>query len=447
MDGARRQGYNRRMETIEARLIPDDVLAVLSTLEASGREAYLVGGCVRDLVGGRAPKDYDVATSSLADEVASLFARTVPTGLKHGTVTVLTDSRAVEVTTFRSEAGYHDHRRPSEVTFHGDLALDLARRDFTCNAMAWSPGAGLVDLFGGIPDMEARILRTVGDPSDRFHEDALRMLRAVRFSCALGYAPVASLTAACGRHADLLSHVSVERIAAECTKIFDSPCPARLRDFDGCRILEAAFERVLPSGGSEAGFAFGAYLAGSLASFGPSAEAGYALLLLHGARNGGLPCDDLPAARHRLMSGHRLSSRTASGAAALAFVATALSALPSAPQAPAPPAVRRVAASLSRISGMYGPEARRCLAEGARLLAAVDPLADGAVVAAAARVAEESDPVTPDELVVTGADLVAGGHPAGPSLGRLRLRLLDAVLDDPSRNDREALSVLLEGMV
>jgi tRNA nucleotidyltransferase (CCA-adding enzyme) len=447
MDGAGPLRHNVRMGIIEAERIPPDVLAVLAALEASGNEAYLVGGCVRDLVDDRLPKDYDVATSALADEVARLFPRTIPTGLLHGTVTVLAEGRAVEVTTFRSETGYHDHRRPSEVVFHGDLPLDLARRDFTCNAMAWSPRTGLVDLFGGIRDMGDRILRTVGDPSDRFHEDALRMLRAVRFCCTLGYMPVEELKSACARHAGLLSHVSVERIAAECTRIFESSHPERLADFDGCRILEAAFERVLPTGATHAGFAFGDYLAGTLATFGPSAEAGYALLLLRGARDGTFSLDDLPAFRKRLMSGHRLSARTASGAAALALVVEGLSAGSGATDPERPTVLRRIAASLARASGLDGAEARRRLVDGAKLSMAMRAGAGTGDLATAERIAADADPVTPDELVLTGADFVAKGHSAGPSLGRLRQRLLDAVIEDPARNAREALWALAEGMV
>jgi len=435
------------MERIEAARIPEDVLSVLDAIEASGGEAYLVGGCVRDLVDGRSPKDYDIATSSLADEVARLFPRTIPTGLQHGTVTVLTECRAVEVTTFRSEKGYHDHRRPTEVVFHGDLALDLSRRDFTCNAMAWSPAGGLVDLNGGLRDMEDRILRTVGDPSARFHEDALRMLRAVRFCCTLGYVPVEELKAACTRHAGSLTHVSVERIAAECTRIFEAPYPERLREFEGCRILEAAFERVLPTGDKDTGFPFGDHLATVLTSCGPSSETGYAILLLHGSRNGAVPVDDPPVSKRLLMAAHRLSARTATGASSLAFVVDALCRIVAAPDNPAPPDVRRVAADLARASNLDGQDARRRLAEGARILSALEPVSGARIRAVVERIAADADPVTPDELALAGADLVERGRSAGPSLGRLRLQLLDAVLDDPTRNDREALWALSEGMV
>ncbi len=432
------------MGIIDPGRIPKEALDVLDRLTAAGYAACLVGGCVRDLASGRDPKDYDVATSAPVAEVAALFPRTVPTGLRHGTVTVLAGALAVEVTTFRSEGAYRDHRRPSEVVFHDDRALDLARRDFTCNAMAWTPEEGLVDLFGGRDDLRAGVLRTVGDPEDRFREDALRMLRAVRFCCALDLAPVGELVRACARNAGLLSHVSAERIAGECTRIFLSTHPARLAGFDGSGVLEAAFGRVLPLRGETAGLAYGAYLASALERFGPSAEAGYALLLLHAAASGGLDARDAMASKQRLMAGHRLSARISGGAAALAFVAASPTGAPGEEET----ALRRTAARLARVAGLDGATARLRLRDGVRLLHAL-PTGNAApgLADAAASIARRADPVTSDELALSGSDLVALGHSAGPSLGRLRQRLLEAVIEDPRRNRREALQALLEGMV
>ena len=160
--------------------IPAGVAALLDTLRGAGCEAHPVGGCVRDLLLGRTPGDYDVCTSARPEQVMALFPRTLPTGLRHGTVTVLTESGAVEVTTFRREGGYADGRRPDGVRFDVGLAEDLSRRDFTVNAMALSTEGEVIDPSGGQADLARRQIRCVGDTDRRFAEDALRMLRAVR---------------------------------------------------------------------------------------------------------------------------------------------------------------------------------------------------------------------------------------------------------------------------
>src|SRR5438552_18665789 len=161
-------------------------MAVLRTLRAAGKQAWLAGGAVRDLLRGKPADDFDVATDALPEQVVKLFPRVVPTGMQHGTVTVLTAEHKVEVTTFRGEGPYLDGRRPSSVTFLGDIDGDLARRDFTVNAIAWDPIDGVLrDPFSGLGDLRRHRLRAVGDPLARFQEDGLRPLRAVRFACTL----------------------------------------------------------------------------------------------------------------------------------------------------------------------------------------------------------------------------------------------------------------------
>ena len=157
--------------------IPGPVRACCAALWEAGHAAYPVGGCVRDLLLDRAPGDWDAATSALPWEVQALFPRTVPTGLRHGTVTVLLDGMPIEVTTFRGESGYSDGRHPDRVIFGVGLEADLARRDFTVNALALGPEGGVIDRFGGLSDLDGRRVRCVGDPDRRFREDALRMLR------------------------------------------------------------------------------------------------------------------------------------------------------------------------------------------------------------------------------------------------------------------------------
>lgn len=208
-------------------------LEVLRRLEAAGHRAVLVGGCVRDSLLGLSPHDYDAATSALPAQIkaACTGLKCLETGLKHGTVTVLSDGLPVEVTTFRREGTYSDHRHPDRVEFTDDLAQDLARRDFTVNAMAWEDG-GLVDLFGGRTDLEARLVRCVGDPERRFEEDALRLLRGLRLAAQLDFTLHPDTAAAIRRRAPQLEHVAWERISAEFLRLLCSPGAGRvLLDF------------------------------------------------------------------------------------------------------------------------------------------------------------------------------------------------------------------------
>ena len=205
------------------------VMAKKGTNEEEGYEAYVVGGCVRDSILGRSPDDWDITTSAKPEQVKALFHRTVDTGLQHGTVTVLMEKEGYEVTTYRVDGEYEDGRHPKEVTFTASLKEDLKRRDFTINAMAYNPSSGLVDLFGGLEDIERKIIRCVGDPLERFTEDALRIMRAVRFSAQLGFAIEEETRKALKVLAPNLKHVSAERIQVELVKLLMSPHPDYLR--------------------------------------------------------------------------------------------------------------------------------------------------------------------------------------------------------------------------
>lgn len=196
--------------------------AVMEKLEQQGFEAVIVGGAVRDYILGREVHDVDVATSALPEEVKTIFSRTVDVGIAHGTVLVLHDLAEIEVTTFRTDGTYVDHRRPESVQFVRSLAEDLLRRDFTINAMAMRHNQSIVDLFGGKADLDARIIRAVGEAEDRFQEDALRMLRAVRFAAQLGFKIEEQTLAAMVRYAKDITLIARERIKAELDKIWIS---------------------------------------------------------------------------------------------------------------------------------------------------------------------------------------------------------------------------------
>jgi tRNA nucleotidyltransferase (CCA-adding enzyme) len=229
-------------------------LPVLETLRQRGYEAVFVGGCVRDVLVGRPLTDIDIATSALPETVMELFERTVPTGLAHGTVTVLLGDKSYEVTTYRSEAAYDDHRRPSGVSFIPDLEGDLLRRDFTMNAMAIHSDGSMVDLYGGMDDIRAGVVRCVGVADERFREDALRMLRAIRFASTFGYSIALSAWRAIRRNRDLLQHVAMERICIELDKMVAGAGPHRAAAWLAASgLLPRAKEPLPPSFAQAAG--------------------------------------------------------------------------------------------------------------------------------------------------------------------------------------------------
>ena len=209
--------------------LPEKVHNIIETLQSAGYEAYAVGGCVRDSLLGRTPNDWDITTSARPEETKRLFPRTIDTGIQHGTVTVMMNKEGFEVTTYRIDGEYEDSRHPKEVTFTASLEEDLKRRDFTINAMAYNEQDGLVDIFGGIRDIEIGVIRCVGNAEERFTEDALRMLRAVRFSAQLGYRIEEATRDAIRKLAPSLQRISAERIQTELVKLVTSPHPDYLR--------------------------------------------------------------------------------------------------------------------------------------------------------------------------------------------------------------------------
>lgn len=207
---------------------PKYVLHILNNLETAGYEAFMAGGCVRDALMGRVPNDYDIATDAPPEAVMSLFSRTVPTGVRHGTVTVLYGGGSCEVTTYRLEGRYTDHRRPDSVRFTSRLEDDLSRRDFTINAMAMDVSGRITDPFGGRRDIGQRLIRCVGEAEKRFSEDALRMFRALRFAAKLGFEIEAATLEAIYGCSPLAENLSAERVSAELRGILASPGPDRI---------------------------------------------------------------------------------------------------------------------------------------------------------------------------------------------------------------------------
>ena len=232
-------------------LIPTQAAEIIKTLSSHGYEAYAVGGCVRDSILGKTPSDWDITTSARPEQVKALFAKTIDTGIKHGTVTVMMDKTGYEVTTYRIDGLYEDHRRPNDVTFTTSLREDLMRRDFTINAMAYNDTDGLIDLFGGMDDLQNRVIRCVGNARDRFEEDALRMLRAVRFAGQLHFRIESSTRESIIACHNNLKDVSAERIQMELLKLLISDHPEVFREAYATGLTSVflpEFDRMMDTG-------------------------------------------------------------------------------------------------------------------------------------------------------------------------------------------------------
>lgn len=227
--------------------IPDEVRGIISAFEENGFEAYAVGGCVRDALLGRNPGDYDIASSALPEETKRIFAgeKIIGTGIKHGTLTLFRNGKPFEITTFRVESEYRDHRRPEKVAFTKSLREDLSRRDFTVNAMAFSERTGIIDPFGGAEDLEKGIIRAVGEPEKRFGEDALRIMRALRFAAVLGFEIEEKTAEAAFGKKELLRDISRERISAELSKLLCGKDAGRIL-LENPEIFSVFIPEILP---------------------------------------------------------------------------------------------------------------------------------------------------------------------------------------------------------
>lgn len=225
--------------------IPEYIKKIIFSIEFHGFKAYPVGGCIRDSLLGKEPSDWDIATNALPEDIMSIFPHAIPTGIKHGTVTVIDkNDNFTEITTFRKDGEYKDSRHPENISFTQELETDLARRDFTVNAMACTLDGEIIDPFGGMLDLKNKIIRCVGDPEKRFSEDALRIMRAVRFCSVLNFQLSKETENALFQYQKFLEKISIERIRDEFTKTLLSPCPEKIdffRHFDVFRIFIPEF--------------------------------------------------------------------------------------------------------------------------------------------------------------------------------------------------------------
>lgn len=393
--------------------VPADAEQIIEKLNEHGFEAYVVGGCVRDSLLGKEPEDWDITTSAKPEEVKAIFSRTIDTGIQHGTVTVMLNRQGYEVTTYRVDGEYEDGRHPKSVDFTTSLLEDLKRRDFTINAMAYNGREGLVDAFGGMEDLENRVIRCVGSAVNRFTEDALRILRAVRFSAQLDFRIEDETYEAISLIAPNLEKVSKERIATELTKLLLSGHPEKMK-----RVSDTGASRYI----SEPFFKAAVLSKGELR-----------------------PLGCLPAVKYMRWAGFLRREQGETAADILRDLKMDCDTMDRVkilvsrwrtPIAAEKPAIRRV---MNQIPGdlfdsllcfqtVFAGEVGEGYGETLKMVKAL-----------AEEIREAGDPVNLKELAVDGRDLMAAGMNPGPALGKTLNALMEQVLERPECNERAYL--------
>ena len=435
--------------------IPQKVEIIINILEKAGYEAYAVGGCVRDALLGRTPNDWDITTSAKPEQVKALFHRTVDTGIAHGTVTVLLEKEGFEVTTYRVDGEYEDGRHPKEVTFTACLEEDLKRRDFTINAMAYNPRKGLVDLFEGQKDLENKVIRCVGDPLERFTEDALRIMRAVRFSAQLGFSLEEETRKALSVLAPNLKHVSAERIQVELVKLLVSPHPDYLRiayEAGVTREFLPEFDRCMETEQNTPHHCYtvGEHILHSLMLIRPD-KVLRLTMLLHDIAKPVMRKTDENGRDHFKMHAAEGEKMAKTILRRLKFDNDTISKTtrliryhddrPMPEMRSVRRAVNRIGEELFSLylevqkADMLAQSEYRREEKAARLQG---------VTECYHRVLEQKQCVSLKTLAVTGRDLISAGYKPGPELGEILKEMLDHVLEYPQDNDREKLLALLK---
>ena len=434
--------------------LPEEVKVILHTLQGAGCEAYAVGGCIRDSLLGRTPDDWDITTSARPEETKALFGKTIDTGIQHGTVTVMRHGRGYEVTTYRVDGEYEDGRHPKEVTFTASLEEDLKRRDFTVNAMAYNEEDGLVDLFGGRQDLERKIIRCVGEANERFEEDALRIMRAVRFSAQLGFTIEEQTKEAIRGHADRLRQVSAERIQMELTKLVTSPNPDFLRiawETGITAVVLPEFDRLMeqPQNNPHHCFSVGEHTLHAMRAVRPDKCLRLAMLLHDVAKPLCLTTDEagIDHFHGHAQKGERIAAQILKRLRYDNHTTELVSRLVKWHDAAIEPEKKAVRRAASRMGKDLFPlilevkaadlaaqsDYRR--AEKQEWLEQLRGLYE--------EIEREGDCLTIKDLAVNGRDLMRAGMEPGPQLGRTLQGLLEIVLEDPEKNTKEYLLSLL----
>ena len=435
-------------------ILPEKVQYILHTLEEAGFEAYAVGGCVRDSLLGREPDDWDITTSARPQQVKAVFPRTIDTGIQHGTVTVMMGKEGFEVTTYRIEGEYEDSRHPKEVIFTANLVEDLKRRDFTINAFAYNDRSGIVDAFDGMTDLQNGIIRCVGEAKERFTEDALRMMRAVRFSAQLGYSIEEKTKEAIIELAPNLKNISAERIQVELVKLLQSPHPDYVRiayDLGITKVILPEFDRAMetPQNNPHHVYNVGEHLLHTLLYVRPDRSLRIAALL-HDIAKPDTEETDSDGISH--FHGHAEAGEEKAAAILrrLKFDNDTISKVKKYVKyhdykiEARPRAVRR---ALHKIGKEYFEQILE--------LKQADMLAQSTyqreekeenlrqVRALYEEILRKEECVSLKELALTGKDLMELGVPQGKQLGMILQQLLEDVLENPEHNTREYLVTLV----
>lgn len=393
---------------------PPEIQEVLSRLTKAGYCAYAVGGCIRDTLLGEIPHDWDVTTSALPEQVLEVFRNehTIPTGLKHGTVTVMKNHSPIEITTFRIDGKYSDSRHPEKVTFSDRIADDLSRRDFTINALAWNAENGIVDCFNGISDLKKGLIRAVGDPQKRFEEDALRILRAYRFSARLGFPIEKETRNALISEAPRLKNISRERISSEFCRLTvakDAHTVLKMLETDG--IFPYIFSGAPYSIPSED-------ILDQISTLPLEFEDRIGFLLY------GCPRSDAET----WLRGLRLSNKQFRDITILADLDQRI---------PAPDTDYEA----RKLLAVYGDLTERTLS-----IAALHGLNTQNKCERVRHARDNADCVTIGDLAIGGRDLITNNIASGSQIGRILSTLLDEVLRDPQKNTREALLSIAQNL-
>ncbi|MBO4609569.1 MAG: CCA tRNA nucleotidyltransferase [Lachnospiraceae bacterium] len=431
--------------------IPKDAKSIIDKLEQAGYEAYIVGGCVRDCLLGLSPDDWDITTNALPEQVGALFRRTIDTGIEHGTVTVMIGDEGYEVTTYRTDGAYSDGRHPDKVTFVPSLEEDLKRRDFTINAMAYNDSKGLVDLFGGRDDIAKKTVRCVGLADERFSEDALRMMRAVRFAAKLGYSIDDEALASIKKLAPTLSKVSAERITAELTKLLVSDHPEMIETLYETGLTKIFFPELdkafdTPQVHPHHCFNVGKHITESVRLSKNDRIVRFAMLLHDIGKPDTLTMDEKgithfhghPAVSAKM--GEEILRRWKLDNDTVYRVCRLIKHHDMGKGKGCTPTLTRKAVSVMEDDFPRLLEVMR-----ADVLAQSDFQREFKLeniknyAAEYERILKEGECCSLKELAVGGRDLIAAGMTPGPAMGEILGKLLDRVLEDPSLNDRDKL--------
>lgn len=427
-------------------LLPQKAAFIIDTLQQAGHEAYAVGGCIRDSILGRQPEDWDITTSAKPDEVKRLFPKTIDTGIQHGTVTVLVEREGFEVTTYRVDGKYEDFRHPKEVTFTPDLNEDLKRRDFTINAMAYNDTHGLIDAFDGAGDLDRKIVRCVGDPKERFSEDALRMMRAVRFGAQLGFTVEEQTRSAICALAPTLKKISAERIQSELVSLLMSDHPEEMRtlyETGITKVILPEFDVMMQTAQNSPHhmYTVGEHTIQSLAQI-ESKKTLRLAMLFHDIGKPSCKTTGEDGQDHFYGHPQKGSEMARSIMRRLKFDndTTQKVCCLVAGHDQNPPiterSVRRAAVSLGSgaFPDIFAVKRADILAQSdyqrSEKLAYVDQYE-----ACYRSVIEKNQCLSLKDLAVSGRDLIAAGMRPGPALGNVLNRLFELVLDDPDKNE------------